>query len=124
MEPEAEERFAALASRMSFIEKSVDGLDRRCADIEGALMTNTGLTERTSLAVELAAAGVARLEGSVSAFRIEMREALVIIRGSRRFGRVMRWLVRAIHRVARWAVPLVTIGAAIWAWLHGLRMPK
>lgn len=44
MEPDAEERFAALASRMSFIEKSVDGLDRRCADIEGALMTNTALT--------------------------------------------------------------------------------
>lgn len=124
MEPNAEERVAALASRMSVLERSVDGLDRRCADIEGALMTNTGLTERTSLSVELTAQSIARLESNVSAFHIEMREALLIIRGSRRFGRVMRWLVRAIHRVARWAVPVLIAGSALWAWLHGGRMPK
>ena len=120
MEPEAEQRFAALASRMTFIEKSVDGLDRRCADIEGALMTNTGLTERTSHTVEMAAQAIGRLEGSVHSFQEEMRGLLTVVHGTRRAGNLASAVGRMVNRVARWLMPIVVATGAAWAWLQNV----
>lgn len=107
----------AMEDRMTMLELCLSSLDTRCADIEGALMSNASLTERTASAAE-------RTEKSVNEFHAEMRELVQLVRGTRKAGHLAQTAGRVINRVARWLMPIVVAVGAVWAWLQNLRHLK
>lgn len=109
MDPDAEARLAALALRVDLVDKSVESLDRRCADIEGALMTNTALTHDVRTEITGISAQMRPVLDAVATMESGIRMLGRIGRFGERFGRAILFLV------ALGVVIKFVLGGASWS---------
>lgn len=87
--------------------------------VKGSLAANTSFTREVLERLETMHERQTKTDDKLGAIAASNVEMLEVFNAGKRGVNFFQWLGRMLFRLARWAGPIIAVGAAVWAILHG-----